>query len=922
MLCHPPLGVHFVPVDTASPDAELAEIAAEFDDEVARIESEPLLREAREVADLAEEMMRRGMATPESLEEAGVLTHEALDIAAEEDRLLEEVGRAFGLGLLKGQAFNLKVRRGMGGKFQDKPGAPKVLKGRGGHKSVVPHTPHADQHQPQGGLVHPARLEAKTPTDEQKAQGVRKVLKGVGGAVKDKEFKVFDTPEVPAKGTDPHQDSVGGERPAHMTTAQRAHDRARRGTTRKMIAAKGNKRLDAEARKLRKEARDEKDPEKKAKLIAKAEAADAAHADPKKVRAAGKKQVFGERATALNKRIKKAVTAGAKSGELDEKKGTPVAQHGEHGTELSQAEIHVNDAGRISQRTLLTFAEEECSQPTTTERYRNPDGSYVESRRALHERIIDGALRQRNDDGSISYTNPYLPPQEVPQVLFTGGGYAAGKGSIQRAIDAWGQTPPDAMLLDPDVLKAELPEFQDMIGDDPEANLVVYQEAWDIAQEIQERAKEKKLNVVVDGIANTSADEVKARVQGFKDAGYGDVRMVYVSVPTETAIQRATDRAQNAQKDSDRRMIPDVIMRAVHRDVSATIPGVIDGAGEMGATVEIWDTDVAWGEMPKLTAIAHPDGNSEVIDAQLFQEILDKANEGIKGLDKPKEGPAKPPKTTPKDSRVVGTRIDSAKEHEIGTRLNDLLANAADDDQKDPQPVSNPEELVALGKEKGLPEFKALMDEGGGISKALGAETYDMSAPGADFKAMAKKLHELRDQPAVIIGPVKKVERVRDKALGGEDASHITDVVRGTVLTPDTDMLGDAIQKIMDQVKAQGDGWKIDLVKNRLASDGGSKRFGGSGYGDISLIITSPTMSYELQVNTAPLWYQKEVSEGHKLYERERVILEKAEREGRDLTGEEQSTLKQLYAKAKPLYDHAWAVSMNLATPLAAGAAA
>jgi flagellar motor switch protein FliM len=49
------------------------------------------------------------------------------------------------------------------------------------------------------------------------------------------------------------------------------------------------------------------------------------------------------------------------------------------------------------------------------------------------------------------------------------------------------------------------------------------------------------------------------------------------------------------------------------------------------------------------------------------------------------------------------------------------------------------------------------------------------------------------------------------------------------------------------------------------------------------------------------------------MYEQERVILEAADAEGRDLTDDESKTLSQIYAKARPLYDHAWAKSMGAA---------
>jgi hypothetical protein len=208
----------------------------------------------------------------------------------------------------------------------------------------------------------------------------------------------------------------------------------------------------------------------------------------------------------------------------------------------------------------------------------------------LRKRKIDETgkpVLDYNEDARILQPHP-----EGPQVLFSGGGYAAGKGGVLKILGARGELPPDSFTLDPDQIKAELPEFQAMIGTDPEANMHVYREAWAIAQEIQARAMERKLNIVVDGISNTSPEEMGQRARAFTSRGY-KARAVYVDIPTEEALKRAANRAINAKDDSDRRMIPEVIMRSVHRDVAATVPslpGYLDDH-QVPLDVEVWDND-------------------------------------------------------------------------------------------------------------------------------------------------------------------------------------------------------------------------------------------------------------------------------------------------------------------------------------------
>ena len=286
--------------------------------------------------------------------------------------------------------------------------------------------------------------------------------------------------------------------------------------------------------------------------------------------------------------------------------------------------------GRTSQSALLTYVREAATQPRTVDLYSEvrqlDDGSsvrvYDESRRALHEQVIASML-----DG--------IPGQERPRVLFSGGGYAAGKGSVLKLMAAKGdeRLPPDALVLDPDRIKAMLPEFADQLGSDPQANLLVYEEAWDIAQEVQRRAQERNMNVIVDGISDTSPEEMLGRVESFTSSGYS-AHAVYVSIPTETANQRGYDRAINATDEADRRFIPQVIMRAVHRDVSATLPGVLEGAEKYGLTVDVYDNDVERGAEP-IHVLTMEEGKPKVLDGQdeTWAAILAKGSERIQGVD-------------------------------------------------------------------------------------------------------------------------------------------------------------------------------------------------------------------------------------------------------------------------------------------------
>lgn len=329
--------------------------------------------------------------------------------------------------------------------------------------------------------------------------------------------------------------------------------------------------------------------------------------------------------------------------------------------QLTDAEQHFNDAGKVSQRELGKYVDTAATRPHTVDLYSEMrDGKRVwdESRRELHEKIIDRFLRQRvfdpaGDGGKgawvLSDTAPPLTPSESPQVLFSGGGYAAGKSSVLKINRAQGGEPPSGydgpvLVLDPDAIKAELPEFQELLGTDPEANMAVYQEAWSIAQEIQARAQEQKLNMVVDGISNTSPDEMIERARSFLDRGY-TAKAIYVDIPTEEALSRAAHRARTATSDADRRHIPEIIMRSVHRDVASTVPNMLRRLQQDGIPldVEVWDNnqgkDEQGGFRPPKKFLTFEGGVETVDDPELWAKFQNKAYEKILAVEEPHDTP-------------------------------------------------------------------------------------------------------------------------------------------------------------------------------------------------------------------------------------------------------------------------------------------
>lgn len=260
--------------------------------------------------------------------------------------------------------------------------------------------------------------------------------------------------------------------------------------------------------------------------------------------------------------------------------------------------------------------------PTTRDKYsveRDGKRVYDSSRAAVHRRIID------------SFLEGHEQTEDPPKLFFTGGAFASGKGGILKNEHEW--EPKDALTLDPDKIKAEMPEFVHLQeAGDPEANLRVYEEAWDISQALAAEARERGINMIVDGVGNTSSEEVLARVKSYTDAGYDLPKAVYAATPTEVAITNAQKRMEGAIREGkveSIRYIPPDVMRDVHGDVSKVFPDILkEWPGDLELyDTNTWDADTGTFGPPVLILRKTQEGGVEISDEQAYQAFLDKAKD-------------------------------------------------------------------------------------------------------------------------------------------------------------------------------------------------------------------------------------------------------------------------------------------------------
>lgn len=284
---------------------------------------------------------------------------------------------------------------------------------------------------------------------------------------------------------------------------------------------------------------------------------------------------------------------------------------------------------------------------------------YKPKRSQMHDKIIDTLLRERKPVPRVKNGEPVLdengnqiidmepdengayltPPQGQPVTLFMGGGTASGKSTALGMDDAKQVVPDTAVHIDPDEIKSMIPEYEEMVkAGDKYAASGVHEESSDIAKRLLDTAREKGLNIVLDGTGDSGpADgdhpaKFAAKVEEAIAHGY-EARMFYVNAPADEAVIRSVIRAQKSG-----RWVPEPEVRDQHQRVSArfldSVRPLID-SGKI-SHVQMWDTSGPPGEDP--VKFAEGVGDSfQVLVEDLYNSFAQKAQaEGV-GDNRPKE---------------------------------------------------------------------------------------------------------------------------------------------------------------------------------------------------------------------------------------------------------------------------------------------
>jgi hypothetical protein len=225
------------------------------------------------------------------------------------------------------------------------------------------------------------------------------------------------------------------------------------------------------------------------------------------------------------------------------------------------------------------------------------------------------------------------PPGSERHAYFTAGGGASGKGSLKFELDGkdvgvsrprddttspygtYLEEKPDWIVIDPDRIKAMLPEYKELTqADDFYAASGVHEESSYLAKEVTRIAQEKGYNVVLD--TTGQGEKFVGKMRAAHDLGY-DVKVSMSSAPTNAAIDRAMVRGNKTGR-------------------FVSVPPLKDAHSGASVALKIWK-DETWisdarvfdttGKVEEVFR-RQGDGAAQVLNRDKYEKIVAKADEG------------------------------------------------------------------------------------------------------------------------------------------------------------------------------------------------------------------------------------------------------------------------------------------------------
>lgn len=238
-------------------------------------------------------------------------------------------------------------------------------------------------------------------------------------------------------------------------------------------------------------------------------------------------------------------------------------------------------------------------------KYLDENGKLVPERAKLHKDILRSHLKK-------------IEMKEDPTIYFTGGGSAAGKGSIAQVFPNM-PNEKQGLVIDSDEIKTLIPEYNEMLkSGDSGVAAFVHEESSAIAKKLFELARNRKGDVLMDGTLAGKPDRLIKRIEDSKKTGKQVVGN-FVTTDIAEALKRNFFRYQF----TGRMPSPDIVIET-HQGVSRNYETL---AKHFNKTALVDNN----GSKPRIIATSK-NGKLKVTDQKAYDKFMDKLKQDGKQL--------------------------------------------------------------------------------------------------------------------------------------------------------------------------------------------------------------------------------------------------------------------------------------------------